>query len=269
MPEVCFYVKKTISWFSFPLGQVLILWLVGGIVWLRRPHLRIGPVLCLLGSLLLVAYSTPMVSGLLLHGLECRNWDYADAAELSRKGIKYIVVLSGGSQKGPLSATDQLEDATLKRTLEGLRLRARIPEAKLVLSGGNIDHAQPGAKEMEIFLRKFKLTKKAVILETASLDTDDQAKNLSPLLGKEIFALVTSAYHMPRSLYIFRAHGMSPFPAPADFQTKDLSFDLASFVPGPGCLFDSQIAIKEYMGLLWEMLKDLYSDLASEWGKRD
>lgn len=115
---------------------------------------------------------------------------------------------------------------------------------------------------MEIFLRQFKLTKKAVILETTSLDTDDQAKNLSSLLGKENFALVTSAYHMPRSLYIFRAHGISPFPALADFQTKDLSFDLASFVPGPGGLFDSQKVIKEHVGLLWELLKGLYSDLA-------
>ncbi len=257
MSPVWFVIKKTISWCIFPLGQVLLLGLAGALLWLRRPERRLGPCLLMGACLLLILYSLPLTSGLLLHSLEARNWHYADAAALQRQGVKYILVLGGGAQPGPLSVGDRPTLPTLKRLLEGLRLARLMPEAQLIFSGGSFFQESTSDQAMEDLARDLGQLAKPVIMEGRSWDTDDEARILAKVVGRRPFALVTSASHMPRSLAIFRAHGLHPLPAPADFYTKGMKITPGSFVPGVGGLLGSQKALKEYYGLFWEWLKGL------------
>jgi len=255
--SVWFVIKKIISWCIFPLGQVLLLGLAGAVLWLRRPRARLGPYLLMAAGLLLVLYSLPITSGLLQHSLEARNWDYADAASLQKQGVHYIVVLGGGAQPGPLSVGDRPSQPTLKRALEALRLARLMPEAQLVFSGGGFFHETDSARAMEALAREYGLLAKPAMVEGASWDTDDEARLLAKVVGRQPFALVTSASHMPRSLAIFRAHGLHPLPAPADFHTKGMEITPGSFVPSLGALLGCEKALKEYFGLLWEWLKGL------------
>ncbi|MEW5913807.1 MAG: ElyC/SanA/YdcF family protein [Thermodesulfobacteriota bacterium] len=257
MAAVWFVIKKLLSRLLFPVGQVLVLWLVGAVIWLRRPERRLGPVLLLAAGLLLLLYSLPAVGGLLLYGLEARNWHYADPARLQGSGVRYIVVLSGSLRDGELSKADRLGSTTLLRVMEGVRLWRGMPGSKLVLSGGSffLDVTAGGA--MAALARELGVPAGAMLVEDASWDTDDQAQRLAALLGQQPFALVTSASHLPRALVTFRAHGLKPLPAPADFYTKGRKLTLYSFLPQLGGLKASETAIYEYLGLTWLWLKDL------------
>ena len=90
-----------------------------------------------------------------------------------------------------------------------------------------------------------------MILESKSWTTEDQAVLLRPVVGKEPFALVTSAYHMPRSLLIFRSYGLNPRPAPCNFLAKVIDLHYDTLMPSVTGMGLSQMATKEYLATWW------------------
>lgn len=257
MAAVWFVVKKIIARALFPLGQVLVLWLAGAIIWLRHPRSRLGPVLLLLAGLLLLFYAMPVTGGFLLHRLEAQNWHYAQPAQLKEQGVAYIVVLSGSLRGGELSKYDRLGYSSTLRLMEGVRLWRGLPAGKLVLSGGSFLYKITAARAMADLALELGVPRESIVIEQGSWDTDDQAKALAKLLGAKPFALVTSASHLPRALAIFRSYGLKPLPAPADFMTKGRKLSFYSFLPQAGGLMASEVAFYEYLGLTWRWLKGL------------
>jgi uncharacterized SAM-binding protein YcdF (DUF218 family) len=67
--------------------------------------------------------------------------------------------------------------------------------------------------------------------------------------------LVTSAWHMPRSVWCFESQGFNVIPAPTDYITSQQAYDLRSFVPRWTVFSDSGQALHEYLGLFWYHLK--------------
>ncbi|MCB2227497.1 MAG: YdcF family protein [Desulfarculaceae bacterium] len=255
MAVVLFIAKKVIGRLLFPVGQVLLLWLAGALIWWRRPQRRLGPLLMLAGGLWLLVLSLPITGTLLLHQLELRNYRYANPAALRQQGAAAVVVLSGGFSEGSASRADRLSQATLKRLLEGVRLWRQMPGAKLVLTGGSFGGEMSEGQAMGEMALALGVPPKAMIMETKSWDTEEQAQQLRSLLGRRPFALVTSASHMPRSLALFRSYGMEPLPAPADFRTRDYRLSFYSFIPQAGGLKGSEEAFYEYLGLVWLRLR--------------
>lgn len=257
MAAFWFVFKKILSRLLFPVGQVLLLWLLGAVLWLRRPRSPLGPALLLAAGLLLLFYAMPVTGGFLLHRLEMRNWRYAQPAKLQGQGVRYLVVLSGGQRGGELSKADRLGDTSLLRLLEGVRLWRSLPGSKLVLSGGSFYLQVATGPAMAALARELGVPAADLLVEPASWDTDDQARRLAALLGDRPFVLVTSASHMPRALAIFRSYSLKPLPAPADFRTKGRKITVFSFLPQVGGLKASEDALYEYLGLAWLWLKGL------------
>lgn len=96
---------------------------------------------------------------------------------------------------------------------------------------------------------------KRVVVESASLDTDDQARLLSPKLAGQDFYLVTSASHMTRAKGLFLRQGARPIPAPTDFRSLAESLRPWDFLPQARALLDSERAFHEYLGLAWGRLR--------------
>ncbi len=257
MAAFWYVLKKIVARFLFPVGQVIVLWLAGAIIWLRWPKRRLGPVLLLLSGLLLLFYAMPVTGGFLLHSLEKRNWHYAQPAKLQARGVRTLVVLSGSQRGGKLTVGDRLSSDTLRRVLEGVRLWRGIPDSRLVLSGGSFIHKTAIGGAMAELAWDLGVPAKKILVEADSWDTDEQARRLAHLLGSEPFALITSASHMPRALAIFRGYGLKPLPAPADFITKGRKLTFYSFLPQVGGLNASEVALYEYLGLTWLWLKEL------------
>src|SRR5438105_152537 len=80
-------------------------------------------------------------------------------------------------------------------------------------------------------------------------DTEEEAEAVQKLVHGARVALVTSAWHMPRSVALFHAAGLDPLPCPADFKSHsgdtvsldDLFWDV-------GALDRSTCAVREHIG---------------------
>ena len=99
-----------------------------------------------------------------------------------------------------------------------------------------------------------------IIKETKSVDTEDQARTLKAQLGSAPFILVTSAYHMPRSIMLFRKYGMSPIAAPTGYLAKN-GFVLSprTLFPSPDSIDHLQKVIHEYLGIFWILITHLHT----------
>ena len=65
--------------------------------------------------------------------------------------------------------------------------------------------------------------------------------------------MVTSTTHMPRSMKLFKSLGLNPIAAPTDYNKKEFNSYFIS--PDIGSLYRSKMAIHEYIGILWNMIK--------------
>jgi uncharacterized SAM-binding protein YcdF (DUF218 family) len=153
--------------------------------------------------------------------------------------VKYIVFL-GGDQKN--------------RGWEALRLYNHIDGAKIITSGyagrGSVAEAIKTAKVLE----EIGIAKKDIIVHDKPKDTIEEAKKISSVLKNEQFFLVTSAYHMPRSMMIFENEGLQPIAAPTDFLITD-SDKVLSF-PGATSLLKTTRAWHEYIGIVWYKIRN-------------
>jgi uncharacterized SAM-binding protein YcdF (DUF218 family) len=257
-----FQVKKIVALFFNPVGLCLGILILGLFcLWATRRQ-RLGKVLVTLGTVLLLLLSTSLISSWLLVPLEQRypallhpetvSWEPKDSTS-----PKWIVVLGGGHQSDPsLPANSQISAAALGRVVEGVRLHNVIPGSKLLLSGGAVFDPVPEAEVMAQVARFLGVRPQDIRLEPDSLDTADQAEFIAKMIGREQFILVTSAAHMLRAMALFRKRGMQPIPAPADFQVRRaqrLSPDW--FFPRAASLGWEEIALHEYLGLVWAWLR--------------
>ena len=85
-----------------------------------------------------------------------------------------------------------------------------------------------------------------VVVTHVVLSTEDEARAVSEIPGIHSILLVTSAFHMPRAVLLFRARGLDVFPFPTDgriFVRQNLT--PFSFIPASGPLGDSEQALQE------------------------
>ena len=109
------------------------------------------------------------------------------------------------------------------------------PDAILLFSGGSgslIDQKHKSADAARKIFYQIGLNPKRVKFESDSKNTAESALKayqlIQPQLGQN-WILVTSAYHMPRSVGLFRKVGWDVIPYPVDFNTTksfNLKFDL-------------------------------------------
>ena len=250
MEGIVFVAQKIILRLIFPVALALILGGAGLLLWRKR-----GLSFCFLlaGLVWLFAMSFPLTGITLIRSLEAAAGPYADPGKLASLGVRYVVLLSGGFREGELTPADKTGCSVL-RVHEAVRLWRGIPGAKIVFTGGVIPGLNESislARAMADVAETMGVPKSAMILETESWTTEDQARLVAPIVGTKPFALVTSAFHMPRSLLLFRLRGLHPVPAPADFAVQHPIFSYETLIPQASGLWMTQVAIKEYLFIWW------------------
>jgi len=131
-------------------------------------------------------------------------------------------------------------------------LARRYPAAKLVFSGGS-GKLFGGPAEADFVLplfESFGIARERVMLEAKSRNTAENAQFTKELVPKsgERWLLVTSAYHMPRSMGAFRRVGFAVEPYPVDWRTgAEDNYAFSSLSAG---LARTDTAIHEWLGLL-------------------
>jgi uncharacterized SAM-binding protein YcdF (DUF218 family) len=84
-----------------------------------------------------------------------------------------------------------------------------------VILVGRASHRMPASEMMRHFLVSHGVPPERIVLETESQNTQENARMVAPLLptgGKRV--LLTSDYHMPRALAVFRRQGIAVEPLP-------------------------------------------------------
>jgi len=260
-----FLFKKIVAQFFFPLPLCLELLLLGLVLlWCTRRQ-KAGKILVSVGTGLLLIFSYPFVPNLVLRPLEQRYPPAPDLAagpttapgQIGAPAGQWIVVLGGGHTNDPeLPVTSQIGTESLFRVLEGVRLYRAGPGRKLILSGGAVFDPVPEAQVMARVALIMGVDPQDIVLESASRDTEEQARFLKPMVGRDKFFLVTSASHLPRALATFHKFGLEAVPVPAGHLVRQTPrWSPASFFPASSALHAVEIAFYEYLGLVWARLR--------------
>ncbi len=254
MEAIGFIAKKIVSIVCYPYGFALLLIIGGLAAWRWKSRSRAGFFFVLAGTTVLLLFSFPVTGCLLLGFIEGEAGSYANPDALQRKNVRYIVVLAGDLARTDLTPADGV-GSSIYRIMEGIRLWKELPQSRLVLSGGSYPGESSEAAALAALPLMLGVPSEALVLETRAWDTEDEARIFAKLVGTEHFGLVTSAVHMWRAMKHFQRFGLNPIPCPCEFQTKRCPPTYAKFLPAARGLWMSQVAIHEYVGTLWLMIK--------------
>lgn len=243
-----FLISKLLTSFFLPPG--LIIALIAAAIFIRNRH--VSRIILIAAMLILYGLSIKPVDEALLIPLE----DSVGVMHSIPKNAHAIIVLGGGNYQYP--STSPSPDSA-KRVDEAVRIR-RFVMLPIILSGGKSPYhnAASDSKAMSKQLALFGITH-MVYSENKSLNTYQNAVYTAILLKKLQIAqpviLVTSAYHMERSVLSFKKAGIRVIPDPVDFHTDRRKFTLYNLLPSMGHLANSFRAIHEYIGLLYYSFK--------------
>ena len=255
-----FWLKKLLGYWLMPVPLCLTLLVAGLLLARTRRWARLGRALLLAGVAALVILSNKFVSICLLHPLEAR---YAAIPELRADALppdlavcRFVVVLGSGNGNTPgLSATNELSVSALARVTEAVRLLRLLPSARLVVSGPADKKHPAHAVILARAAESLGIPLERVIYIDQARDTEEESLAVKAIVGDAPFALVTSAWHMPRTMALFRHAGLAPLPAPTDYTARlgewtsnDLLWDVDS-------LSRSTWAIRERIGYVWIWLR--------------
>jgi uncharacterized SAM-binding protein YcdF (DUF218 family) len=253
-----FVVKKILGIALLPLSVSLALLLAGlAFLWFTRRQTA-GRWLVTLGSLLLLASSLRSLPYMLLKPLESAYPPICltgRALPESLAQVKWIIVLGGGHHPDPgLPITSGVSAISLTRLAEGVRLQRMIPGSRLVLSGGGSGGGTDAAA-MAMAAGVFGVDSSAIVQDSLSSDTEQQAIFLRGCTGEDRTILVTSAAHMPRAVGLFRKAGLNPLPAPTDYLLRSGPVTARNFYPTAEALEQTKTAVYEYLGIAWGRLR--------------
>lgn len=254
-----FVFKKILGALFSPLAFSALILLLGFLYLQFRRTQRKGKFLVFCGIVLILLFGYQFTAERFLRTLENRYPPVGiETLAQTKPPIKWIAVLGGGHVPDPrLPATGRLSESASARLIEAVRLHRQLPGSKLILSGGavytRVDEAQVMAEAAAVLNVK----PEDIVLEQESRDTEDQAVRIREIVGKDRFVLVTSAAHMPRSMALFKKAGLEPIPAPAHFLAPitERQIEPKMFFPDAENLRKSEIAVHEYLGILWAKIR--------------
>ena len=245
-----FIFKKLITPFILPPG-IFIVALVCTAVYLRRRS-RAGAIVCAVLAAAMWVSSTKVFSDALLRPLE-----YKYSAPAAPAG-DVIVVLGGGAYDADevYSAGERLQPGSLERVSAAalLQKRTKLP---VIVSGGVVFSSIAEADAAGACLEELGVPAKAIIREVAARDTYENAvftRRICGERGYEKIILLTSASHMPRSVYLYKKAGFTdivPFPVTRT-AGKNAKRSFHDYLPGN--FYSAARALNEYFGLLFYRL---------------
>ncbi len=189
--------------------------------------------------------------------------------------VDAVVVLSGGSVEG--SANIPIGSDAYKRAMWGLMI-AKTNNLPLLFSGAGVGRSYTEAdafldsmneikKNLHVNIpvsSKIELNKFALHVENKSIDTYQNAKFSKDKFDKlgiqrPTIYLVTSAFHMKRSIALYTYFGFKVIPAATSFRlsSQKREMDFWSFMPNIRALNNSYTALHEYAGMLSLILRGI------------
>lgn len=249
-----FFILSKIAWFLLAPSNLLALLIAIGLglaalTRLRRTGFALAGAAC---AGLFLFGMTPIAS-LALRTLEAR---FTIPEPIS--GEVHGIVILGGSQDpdSSINLGQPVLNEAAERLVVGLELARRFPDARVLISGGSgallgAEHSE--AQASAVLFESLGLDPARIVIEGRSRNTHENAlfsREMAQPQEGETWLLVTSAFHMPRSVGVFRQAGFDVIPYPVDFRTIGGSGPLPGFSTISDGLRRFDVATREFVGLL-------------------
>lgn len=247
-----FALSKTLGYLVMPTNLLLVIGFVGAVLTFTR-FASLGRKLVMGAVLLLIVCGLSPLGKMMLYPLETRfpAWDPA-------RGAPDGIVVLGASIDADMSVAHNtpVVRGAPDRIIVAAGLARRYPNARVVFSGGSANLLSNDAREADFagaIFESLGVDKSRLIMERASRNTYENAEFSRTLVKPkdgERWLLVTSAFHMPRSVGLFRKAGFAVEAFPVDWRVGGPD-DLRTFsniaVEGLG---RTDLAVREWLGLL-------------------
>lgn len=215
-----FFLSKLIWFFIQPLGLVLLALLLAAAGFLYRPR-RLARRLVIALTLAFGAACVLPAGDLMILPLENR-FQKPDRLPAMLDGI----IVLGGPEQTMLSGArgEPMLSGGAERLFAALDLARRFPEAQIVFSGGLGDPWNGIPAQSAIFRDAMLMAgvpEGRLVLEDQARNTDENVLLLKQMLQPQAgqrWVVVTSAFHMPRSMGLFAKAGWKVLPWPVDYR---------------------------------------------------
>jgi uncharacterized SAM-binding protein YcdF (DUF218 family) len=257
------FLSKFLPLFIYPLGFASLLLILGLLFWKKQ---QLAKYVIILAFVILFLGGNRYVSSVVVRSLEWRfpapNLSLAPDA---------IVILGGGTEPAISPRLSVEVNAAGDRVIYGAILARQSPQAKVIVSGGDIDFLDLApttpAQDMVTLLTLMGISQDRIIQQGNSRNTYEDAQLTCKIIDENNFSrvlLVTSAMHMPRSMMMFEKAGCTVIPAPTDFTITEAAWqhlwhpNVEEFfinpVPAYTNLSTLTKSIKEYLGMWYYAL---------------
>tara|TARA_R110001592_G_scaffold66617_2_gene204582 strand:- start:24394 stop:25176 length:783 start_codon:yes stop_codon:yes gene_type:complete len=255
MFEWAFLIKKILAAFCMPLPLlVFLLGIVGLLSWRRKIFLAKS--LGVFSALFFYLISIQATGDFFASKLENQ---YPSYQKEKNELVAYVLVLGSSHESDstqPISSL--LSSSGLQRLVEGIRVYRLNPGAKLLLSGYRFNDEISHAQALKKVALHFGVPEKDMILADEPKDTREEAEYWTDLAQDKSLAIVTSASHMPRSMFLFRlvkkTEGLTLtlIPAPTDYIShKNVKRSWQDWFPSGHNIDQVERVWHEYLGILW------------------
>jgi uncharacterized SAM-binding protein YcdF (DUF218 family) len=241
-----FFLKKLIRAFVLPPGVFIAVFATWGAILLWRRK-RSGWI-PLSAAAVLYLLSVAVVADPLLSLVEVRIWNPADV-----RSADVIVLLGGGIVEGAADLTGDAAPSPdmMCRLVDTVRLQRQTGKP-VIVAGGKVEDGPSEAGVVKRFLVEFGVPADAVLLDEHSRDTVENARYSARIMRERGFRkalIVTSGYHLRRSLLLFRAAGVPCAGYPSNLMAeRKKSLGFLDFLPSVEAFRKSAVALREMLG---------------------
>jgi len=245
-----FFLKKLVSAMLMPVTITFFLLLAGSLMAWSRHRARTGRIIITITSVILILLGYGAGTGTILEKLEYA-YPVLDLKQARTDSVQWVIVLGGGHiSDSRLPVGSQLSWEAQMRLVEGIRIHRNLPGSRLLFSGGKLGEPVSNAELMSRMAQGLGVDPNHIVLEDRSRDTKDEARIIKGMIGSAPCILVTSAYHMPRSMALFAGQGIHPLPAPVGHLThRHERWRTDSFFPNARHLEKAELVLHELLGM--------------------
>ena len=229
-----------------PVSAIVALLLGSALRWWKP---RLGRWLQVLGVAWIWAASTPCVGGLMLRSLQ--KYPALSTTEPPPAADAIVVLAAGVDRVGAEYGGPVIGNITMQRLRYAAHLHRRT-QIPILVCGGVPATGAPSLAAMMQAAAERELGVPVRWLEEESATTSENLQFGAQILARDEISrvlLVTSAWHMPRSVEAAAKFGLDAVPAPTGFRTGVFA-SWRSFVPHWSGLRDTCLALHEWGGRL-------------------
>jgi uncharacterized SAM-binding protein YcdF (DUF218 family) len=265
-----FLLSKTLGVILLPTNFLIGIGLVGALLLATR-FASAGRKLLVASLVLFAVCGFSPLGYLVLYPLEQRfpPWDAA-------QGAPDGIIVLGGSVDADLSAAHgtAVVSGAADRVIAAAALAHRYPDARVLFTGGSGSLVSNDAREADYAASLFEslgIAMSRLLMERRSRNTQENAefsRTLAAPKDGEQWLLVTSAYHMPRSIGLFRKAGFDVEAYPVDWRVGGREDFLKFVVVSQEGFERVNAGIREWIGLVAYRLSGKINELLPGPGPR-